>query len=255
MCGLYLATILVFYVRGRYRIPAVPLLIEFAAVAIERGLQAVKARRWPALGALGAGLIVAAVFTNHERCEAAHADLPTVCLGGDSWFDSEWFKLSQWHLERGEFDRAVSYAERARESTRPRRPGMVDAWLAGVEGQWTQTLVQAGRRDEAAAHFARAEEQYRAALRLGMDPGPLQGELGLLYHLVGKPAESVSAFEAAEKAGYLDPGSAPHFASAYIALGRCPDAERVMTKVDRALGFTRPSKETRAVLSACPGPR
>src|SRR6185503_13602866 len=97
--------------------------------------------------------------------------------------------------------------------------------------------------------------QYRTALRLGVDAGPLQSELGMLYGVVDKPTDAVTAFEAAEKAGYLDAGAAPHFARAYVALGRCLDAERVMTKVDRALGFARPSKETRAILLACPGER
>jgi hypothetical protein len=104
-------------------------------------------------------------------------------------------------------------------------------------------------------HLALAEKEYRAALGLGFEPGPLQSELGALYSIVGKPAAAVAAFEAAERAGYLDADSAPRFARAYVELGRCPDAERVMTKVDRALGFAGPSKETRAVLSACPGQR
>jgi len=44
---------------------------------------------------------------------------------------------------------------------------------------------------------------------------------------------------------------APDYAHAYIALGRCADAERVLTKVDRARGLAGPSGETRALLDAC----
>ncbi|HMH48666.1 MAG TPA: hypothetical protein VK548_00425, partial [Candidatus Acidoferrum sp.] len=249
--GVYLATVLVFYVRGRYRIPAVPFLMVFAALAIDRVLGAIAARRRPALAALGAGLVVAGVVTNHERCEAAHDGIPAVCLGGDSWFDSEWLKLSQWYLDKGQFDQAVRYAERAYECTRPRRAGMIPAWIAGVEARRTQELVRGGQRDAARPHFARAEKDYRTALGLGFEPAPMQSELGTLYAIVGKPAEAVAAFEAAEKADYLDAATAAHFARAYVALGRCAEVDRIATKVERTFGADGPSKELRAIQTTC----
>jgi 4-amino-4-deoxy-L-arabinose transferase-like glycosyltransferase len=249
--GVYLATVLVFYVRGRYRIPAVPFLMVFAALAVERVIVAVSARRWRAVLALGAGLVVAAAITNHERCEAAHDGVPAVCLGGDSWFDSEWLKLSQWYLDAGAFEEAVRYAERAYECTRPRSAGGVPAWIAGVQARWTQELLRDGKREAAMAHFARAEKDYRTALSLGYEPGSLLTELGTLYAIVGKPAEAVTAFETAEKADYLDAAAAAHFARAYAALGRCADIERVATKVERAFGVSGPAKELREILSAC----
>jgi 4-amino-4-deoxy-L-arabinose transferase-like glycosyltransferase len=254
-CGLYLATVLLFYIRGRYRLPAVPFLVVLAAIAVERLLRAVATRRWPAALALAGGLVVATVVVNHERCEPAHDGLPAVCLGGDAWFDSEWLKLSQWSLDRGDPAQAVRYAERGYESTRPRRPGMVPAWIAGVEARWTQDLVSRGRRDEALAHFGRAENNYRSAIGLGYERGPLLSELGTLYTIVDRPAEAVAAFEAAYAADFLDAGAAPTFARAYVKLGRCADAERIMSRVDRALGFREPSGETRAVLGACGPPR
>jgi tetratricopeptide (TPR) repeat protein len=250
-CGVYLATVVLFYIRGRYRIPAVPLLMVFAAVAVERVLRAISARRWPVVAALGAGLVVAVMITNHERCQAAHHDVPAVCLGVDSWFDSEWLKLSQWYLDNGALDQAVRYAERAYECTRPRSAGMIPAWIAGVEARWTQELLRAGQRDAATSHFARAEKDYRTALRLGFERGPVQTELATLYVIVGKPAEAVAAFEAAEAAEYLDAAAAAHFARAYVALGRCADADRLATKVERAFGVDGPSRELRAISSAC----
>lgn len=251
VCGFYLATVLIFYVRGRYRIPAMPFLIVFAAVAVDRLIRAMIARRWAVVAGLGAGLVVAGALTNHEYCEAAHHGVPAVCLGGDSWFDTEWLKLSQWYLENGAFDRALRYAERAYECTRPRSPGMVPAWIAGVEARWTQELLRVGRRHEALSHFARAEKEYRTALRLGFHQGPMQSELGTLYTIAGKPAEAVTAFEAAEEAGYVDPGAVPVLARAYVELGRCADGERVLAKLDRSRGLAGPSQETRDILSAC----
>ena len=54
-CGVYLMTVVLFYVRGRYRLPAVPFLMVFAAAAVERGFHAVAARRWRSVAVLGAG--------------------------------------------------------------------------------------------------------------------------------------------------------------------------------------------------------
>ena len=174
-----------------------------------------------------------------------------MCLGVDSWFDSEWLKLSQWYRDNGALDQAVRYAERAYECTRPRSAGMIPAWIAGVEARWTEALLGDGQREAATSHFARAEKNYRAALGLGFERGPLQSELATLYAIVGKPAEAVAAFEAAEAANYLDAAGAVEVARAYVALGRCADLERVATKVERTLGVDGPSRELRAILSAC----
>jgi Dolichyl-phosphate-mannose-protein mannosyltransferase len=250
-CGAYLATVLLFYVRGRYRIPAVPFLLVLAAMAIERLIRAVSTRRWRSAAALAAGLVVATIVTNHERCEAAHGDIAAVCLGGDSWFDSEWLKLSQWYMDKGGLDEAVRYAERAYECTRPRRAGMVPAWVAGVEARWVQDLLRDGQRDAAMLHLARAEANYRAAIGAGFEPGALRSELATLYTLAGKPAEAVRAFEAAEAVDYLDAAVAVQVAPAYVALGRCPDLARVTTKVEGALGVEGPARELRSILGTC----
>jgi len=103
------------------------------------------------------------------------------------------------------------------------------------------------------SHFTRAEKDYRTALLgLGFERGPLQSELAILHALVGKPAEAVAAFEAAEAAEYLDAAAAVHVARAYVALGRCADVERVTTKIERGLGVEGPARELRVILSACP---
>jgi tetratricopeptide (TPR) repeat protein len=160
-------------------------------------------------------------------------------------------KLSQWYLDNGALDQAVRYAERAYECTRPRSAGMVPAWIAGVEARWTQELLRDGQREAALSHFARAERNYRTALRLGFEPGPLQSELGTLYALVGKPVEAIAAFEAAEAVDYLDAATAAHFARAYVSLRRCAGVERIAIKVERALGVDGPARELRAILSTC----
>lgn len=250
-CFAYVVTMLIFYVRGRYRIPAVPFLIVLAAVAIERTLRALQARRWSTVAALAAGLALATVFTNHEYCEPEHHGMEAVCLGGDTWFDQEWLKLAEWYRNRGELDTAIAYAERARECTRPRSAGQIVSWLAEIGTMQTEHLLREGRRDDATLQFRRAEGNYQAALRLGYRPATTQSNLGSLYTIIGMPTDAIAAFEAVGTGGAMDAAARRRFARAYAAVGRCADAERVLTKLDRDRGLTAPSDETREILTSC----
>jgi 4-amino-4-deoxy-L-arabinose transferase-like glycosyltransferase len=250
-CFGYLATILLFYVRGRYRMQAVPLLIVFAALAVDRLWIALRARQWRAVAALGAGLAVAGWFTNREYCEPPHHHVLSVCLGGDTWFDGEWLKLAEWYRNDGQLDRAIAYANRARECTRPRSVGTIAQWIGELETMRTQELVRAGQRDAAAPHLARAEEHYRWAIKLRYRPGPMQANLATLYAIAGKPAEAATAYEAALRLGMRDGTTVERLARVYVDLGRCADAERLLGDLDRARGLTGPSEQTRALLAAC----
>jgi 4-amino-4-deoxy-L-arabinose transferase-like glycosyltransferase len=251
VCFGYLATLLIFYVRGRYRIPAVPFLTVLAAVAVERMVRAIEARRWPAVATMAGGLAVAGVFTNHEYCEPTHHGLAAVCLGGDTWFDDEWLKLAEWYRNAGQTDRAIAFAERAQECTRPRSRATIATWIAELETIRTEELMQAGRRDEAEAHFTRGESNYRSALASGPAQVRTQSNLGSLYAIYGRSADAVATFEAAQTSGELDAAATRRFARAYVDLGRCGDAERVLGRLDRARGLPGPSDESRGILAGC----
>jgi 4-amino-4-deoxy-L-arabinose transferase-like glycosyltransferase len=247
----YLATLLLFYVRGRYRIPAVPFLMVLGAVAVDRIVQAVQARRWPAVASFAGGLAVAGVFTNHEYCEPSHHGLNAICLGGDTWFDDEWLKLAEWYRDAGQTERAVAFATRAQECIRPRSRASIASWIAELETVRTEELMQEGRRDEATAHFTRGEASYRTALSLGRAQARTQSNLGTLYAIYGRPGEAVATFEAAQALGPLDQPALRRFARAYVELGRCADAERVLERLDRSRGLTAPSDDTRGILATC----
>ncbi len=251
VCFGYLATLLIFYVRGRYRIPAVPFLVVLAAVAVDRIVDAIQWRRWSSVATMAGFLTVAGIFTNHEYCEAAHHGMARICLGGDLWFDDEWLKLAEWYRNNGQVDRAIGFAERARECTRGRRRSNIEWWVGEMETMQTDQLVREGRREEAAPHFARAEQSYRTALGLDQPPATAHSDLGSLYAIYGKPAEAVAEFEIAQATRLLDPAAMRRFARAYVDLSRCADAERVLGQLDRARGLTAPSDETRGILAAC----
>jgi hypothetical protein len=124
-------------------------------------------------------------------------------------------------------------------------------WIGELEMMRTERLVREERRDEATAHFTRAEESFRTARRLGFLTGVNQSRLGTLYAIVGKPAEAVAAFESARAVNGNDAAAMRRFGRAYIDLGRCAEGERILTKLDRDRGLAGPSDETLAILSAC----
>jgi tetratricopeptide (TPR) repeat protein len=177
--------------------------------------------------------------------------LAAVCLGGDTWFDDEWLKLAEWYRNAGQTDRAVAFAVRAQECTRPRSRTTVATWIAELETIRTEELVQQGRRDEAEPHFARGEASYRAVLALAPSQARTQSNLGSLYAIYGRSADAVATFEAAQALGTLDQAATRRFARAYVELGRCADAESVLGRLDRARGLTGPSEESRGILAAC----
>jgi 4-amino-4-deoxy-L-arabinose transferase-like glycosyltransferase len=250
-CFAYLVTPLIFYVRTRYRLPSVPFLIVFAAVAVERLVRAVEARHWQMVAALTGAFAVAGAVTNHVYCEEAHDGWPSVCLGGDTWYDQEWLKLTEWYERRGDLDRAIAYAERTRECSSPRSPGQNASWIGGLESKQTRALLAAGRRDEATTHFARAESSYRTALGLRYQPGATGAALGTLYAATGRTPQAISAFESGQAAGGIDRAAVLRLGRAYGEVGRCANAQRLLAQMDHERGYAGLSDETRAILAAC----
>ncbi len=251
VCFLYLGTLVVFYVRSRYRLPAVPFLILFAAVALEQIVDVIQRRDWRRCGWWAGALAVSVVFTNHQYCEAPHDGLPSVCLGGDTWYDQEWMKLAAWYQEHGDEDRAVAYLERALECRAPRGLGQVHFWLAGLEGARAAALVQRDRRDDATPHFQQAERSYRACIAAGYRLAATWIGLGNLYGAMGMREQAIDGLEHGLEAGAKDRPASLALARHYGALGRCGDAERVLARADREQGSSGYSDETRAILASC----
>lgn len=248
----YLVTPLLFYVRSRYRLPGVPFLIVFAAVAVERLTAAIRARDGTTTALLAGGLALAALFVNHEYCEAAHDGLPAVCLGGDTWYDQEWLKLTAWYEEKDDLERALAYAERARECTAPRSAGQVPFWIASLETKRGNALLTSGSREEALVHLKRAEGFYRDCLSLRYRLSAAHAGIGTVYDLMGMPAQAVEALQAGYDAGPLEHPAVLRLGRGYVRLGRCADAERVLARADRERGFMERSDETKAILADCP---
>jgi 4-amino-4-deoxy-L-arabinose transferase-like glycosyltransferase len=250
VCLAYLVTPVIYYIRGRYRLPAVPFLMVFGAVALVQVIDVVAARRWASIGRWAAVLLVTGVFVNHQHCEAPHDGMRSVCLGGDAWFDLEWKRLAEWYQRLGDRDRELAYVERALDCKDPRDPADTYLWVAWLESRKAGALAAAGKGDEATPHFQRAEGYFRAAIVLGSRVAYAHSELGALYASMHMPAKAVDSYEAARKAGATDRKTLLALGGGYADLGRCSDAATVLAAADQ--GTT--TDESARILARCGQP-
>ena len=156
----YMVTPLLYYVRGRYRLPLAPFLALLAGVGAERLFRAYQAKRWDQLGTLAAVLLAGVVFVDHHYCEPPHHGFGALCFADDIWYDQEWMKLAGHAQERGDLDGAIAALDRAAECTVPRGIGQMTFWRGDVERQKAEKLEQAGDRAGAAEHLRRARDAF-----------------------------------------------------------------------------------------------
>ena len=107
----YLATAVAFYVTARYRLPALPFLIPFAAAAIVELVDVARRRRFAELALLAAALGVLVLFTNY-----------TVARDTPEGISANLVRLGDAYLSRGDTSRAgAAYLEAlARDETSER---------------------------------------------------------------------------------------------------------------------------------------
>jgi hypothetical protein len=166
----YLVTPLIYYVRGRYRLPLAPFLAVLAGVGVERMIRAVAARRWDHVGALGVALVAAALFVNHRYCEPPHHGYDRLCFAGDIWFDQEWLKLAGWYQEHNDLDETLHALDGAAQCSVPRSVGQVPFRRGEVEWLKADQLAQAGDRAGAIEHLRVAEASFRRTAELRYRP-------------------------------------------------------------------------------------
>jgi 4-amino-4-deoxy-L-arabinose transferase-like glycosyltransferase len=156
----YMVTPLLYYVRGRYRLPLAPFLAVLAGVGVERIVRAVAARRWDHVGLLGGALLAATLAVNHTHCEPAHHGFDRLCFAKDIWYDLEWMKLAGFHQERGDLDRAIAALANAQACSVPRGIGQMTFWRGDLERQKGDALAAAGDRAGAVRHLQTARAQF-----------------------------------------------------------------------------------------------
>jgi hypothetical protein len=163
----YMVTPVLYYVRGRYRLPLAPFLAVLAGVGVERLARAVAARRWDHVGLLGGALLGATLVVNHTHCEAPHHGYDRLCFAGDIWYDLEWMKLAGHYQERGDLDRTIDALANAQACTVPRGIGQMTFWRGDVERQKGEALEAAGNRAGALTHYRTARAQFERCRQIG----------------------------------------------------------------------------------------
>ncbi len=249
LCFLYLATLLLFYIRSRYRIPTVPFLLVFAAVAIERGIAWARSRDWRRLVWAGSGLMAAAAFVNQSYCEPPGPGHPETCLRGDTWYDQEWMKLAGWYYEKGDLDRTRSYLWLATETSVPRGPGQTWYWLGEVEQRKVEALLGQSAPAAAREHISGAETAYRRCVALRYRLNAVYFQWTMLYARAGLSDRVSATINEGLRAKALDRAALFRIARSQAQFRNCGGAEMVLAQADKDRGSY--SNEAKAILAAC----
>ena len=228
-----LAPLLIFYVRSRYRIPAVPFLLVFGAFAVERLVRAVSARDVASLARYGGALLLAAIVVNRTYCEPPHHGFPAVCLGGDTWYDLEWLKLGEWYEARNDFDRAIAFRQRAAECQSPRNAGSIQFAIGTAAARSSIALADGGNRAVALERLALAEDALQKSVALRHRIGDAQLNRALALAMLGLDDRAREVIHDAARGRTLDGPRVARIASSLEQSGHCSGAVAVLEPVDQ----------------------
>ena len=171
----YTASVVLFFPAARYRMPVVPVLIAFAALAAWRLLGSLRRRSWPATARLGLPLAALLVLCNLGRAAPTDGDAQLHFDLGEVYLRKGEYALSETHSRRAlELDPGYNYARhnlavacyhlgrlgesgRTARATLAENPRRVDTHVLLARIQ-----LEAGRPQEARAALLRALE---------LDPG------------------------------------------------------------------------------------
>lgn len=99
----YIASVLLFFPVARYRMPVLPILIVFAAFAMECLYLSIRDKSWPRTAAIAAPLSGLLILLNLTQAAPTAADAQL------------WFDLGEVHLRKGDYVLAEQYARQALE--------------------------------------------------------------------------------------------------------------------------------------------
>ncbi len=171
----YTASVVLFFPAARYRMPVLPVLIVFAALAAWRLLRSLRRRSWPEAARLGVPLAALLVLCNLARAAPTDADAQLHFDLGEVYLRKGEYALSETHSRRAlELDTGYNYA---------RHNLAVACYHQGRLGESGRTaratLAENPRRVDTHVLLARIHldagrpQQARAALvrALELDPG------------------------------------------------------------------------------------
>jgi Flp pilus assembly protein TadD len=213
----YAGSFIPFFVVDRFRCAWLPLLAPFAAAAVVALYQVCRARRWPQIAALGAGL---AVSTGVVLLPIAG---PTPA--------AQYFAFGDAELAAGRTLEAVDWYERALEHE-PDHPRVLAN--LGV------ALARLGRHVEAESTLRRAADLWPGSDRV-------QNDLGLVSLQLGRAVEAERAFRRAIR---LNPSLGEAYANLGILLMQRGSEAAAADAFRSALVFIRKGTPAEAAVSA-----
>ena len=165
--GAYSASLLLFFVTSRYRLPLVPLLLPFAGYALVWLVQQGQARQWRRLGIGVAVVVLLAVVANAGLRPA------------DPWADAEiHFDLGRVKAQQGQYAAAVrSFGTAVR-----------------LDSSYLQARHNLGAALAAMRRYSEAEAVYRRALAQAPDDRGLHLNLAALYRATGRYEQAVDHY-------------------------------------------------------------
>jgi tetratricopeptide (TPR) repeat protein len=225
LSGAYLFSVAVFFVFGRYRLPAVSLLLVFAAGAVDAGLAAWKGRDRRRLLVGGAALLVGIALVHRPSREEESMMSPAM-----------YTNLGSAYLAEGKVDEALA-AQRAAVNLAP--SSSETHYNLGI------ALYRAGHLDEAIAAFHRVTA-------LNHDYAEAWSYLG---NLLVEKDDMTGAVAAHRRALALQPGRGIHLLNLARILGqagRDAEAAAVLDTLDAARDpqYTPEGRVIRAMLLA-----
>lgn len=194
----YVASLLPFFICERYRLPAVPLLIVFAAVSVVGAYASLRERRLRSLLPWGCALAVGAA--------AASLPVDRVSYVSDRVEDAQ-----GWHN--------VAVGDPARRSEMLARAAVALQWALEVDPGYVPAHFGLGLVLEAAGDLAESERELRQALTL--DPSHVQARQALARMQARRPALQAGASMKAPL-----PPTPFQLARALEEAGRIPEAAR-----------------------------
>jgi 4-amino-4-deoxy-L-arabinose transferase-like glycosyltransferase len=190
----YLALVVLFYIRGRYRMVAVPMLAIFAAAGIEWLLRVWRDRRHREIFAFGAATLgLATFFVNRTYSEPAEHGFPAISLSGSLWYDDRYLQLADWFRQKGsdaDLKQAIAYIDEGLQFKTNRVSSEAElhfqrGLLSVILGK---RLIAADARHEAGSYLREAEAAFERCIGLGFRKPDAQSQLDEVRRLLqGSP--------------------------------------------------------------------
>lgn len=203
----YALSICLFFILARYRLPAVSLLLIFAAGAVVETAEAVRARNRGRLLVAVVALVPALIVVHHPSTEES-----------GSMTAEMYTNLGSAYLDEGRLVEALAAQQQAVQLS-PQSPDV--HYNLGV------TLYRSGKRDEAI-------EQFRTVVRLYPDYAEAWGTMGLLLGEGDRLEEAEQALRKALALQPAEPARMFNLARITVQLHRKEETEALLQKIYQA---------------------